>query len=221
MTTLPPDLLSGYKRFRGTRYREEALRYSELADGQSPQTLVIACADSRVDPATNFGAAPGELFVVRNVANLVPPCSTTTSDLHGTSAALEFAVCQLGVRDIVVMGHGDCGGVAASLATADNQSVGQFLGPWVDLLSDSRDKILGDKSLADQSARQTALEHEGICLSLENLMSFPFVADAARANRLALHGVWFAIGSGILHWFNGENGRFESIEAKSPSGDFM
>jgi carbonic anhydrase len=213
MTTLPPALTSGYKRFRGTRYREEALRYTQLADGQSPQTLIIACADSRVDPATIFGAAPGELFVVRNVANLVPPCSTTPSDLHGTSAALEFAVCQLGVRDIVVMGHGDCGGVAASLAAAENRPVGQFVAPWVDLLSHSRDNILADKSLTDQSARQTALEHDGICLSLENLMSFAFVADAIATKRLALHGVWFAIGSGILHWFNGETGRFESIEA--------
>lgn len=213
MTSLPPALTSGYKRFRGTRYREEALRYTELADSQSPQTLIIACADSRVDPATIFGAAPGELFVVRNVANLVPPCSTTPSDLHGTSAALEFAVCQLGVRDIVVMGHGDCGGVAASLAAAENRPVGQFLAPWVNLLSNARDSIFADKSLTDQSARQTALEHEGICLSLENLMSFPFVADAVVAKRLALHGVWFAIGSGLLHWFNGETGQFEFIEA--------
>ena len=212
MTTLPSDLLSGYERFRGTRYREEAARYNELAEGQAPQTMIIACADSRVDPATIFGAAPGELFVVRNVANLVPPCSTTPTDLHGTSAALEFAVCNLGIRNIVVMGHGNCGGIAASLATAENKSVGRFIAPWVDLLSNSRDSILGDDTLVDPAARQTALEHEGICLSLENLMSFPFVAEAVAAKRLALHGVWFAIGSGILHWYNGETCRFETIE---------
>jgi carbonic anhydrase len=213
MTALPQNLLSGYERFRTNRYREEARRYAELADGQSPGTMIIACADSRVDPATIFGAAPGELFVVRNVANLVPPCSTSTSDLHGTSAAIEFAVCQLGIRHIVVMGHGNCGGISASLATAENKSVGQFVKPWVDLLSDSRDAILADKSLTDQPARQTALEHEGVCLSLENLMSFPFVSEAVAANQLALHGVWFAIGSGILHWFNGDAGRFETIES--------
>ena len=212
MTALPPDLLSGYKRFRTNRYRDEARRYAELAEGQSPRTMIIACADSRVDPATIFSAAPGKLFVVRNVANLVPPCSTTPSDLHGTSAAIEFAVCQLGIRYIVVMGHGNCGGISAALATAENKSVGQFVKPWVDLLSDSRDAILADKSLTGQAAKQTALEHEGICLSLENLMSFPFIAEAVTANRLALHGVWFAIGSGILHWFNGEAGRFETIE---------
>jgi len=175
--------------------------------------MIIACADSRVDPATIFGAAPGELFVVRNVANLVPPCSTNPSDLHGTSAALEFAVCQLGVRDIVVMGHGDCGGVAAALAASENRTVGPFITPWVELLSEPRDSILGDTSLADRPAKQTALEHQGICLSLKNLMTFPFVSGAVATGRLTLHGVWFAIGSGILHWFNDETEQFESVEA--------
>lgn len=210
--TLPPHLITGYRRFRDTRYREEASRYAELADGQSPQTMIIACADSRVDPATIFGAAPGELFVVRNVANLVPPCSTTPSDLHGTSAALEFAVRDLAVRNIVVMGHGDCGGVNASFAAADNQSVGQFIAPWVGLLSAARDEILNDPALQDRAARQQALEFQGIFLSLKNLMSFPFIADAVAAGQLTLHGVWYSIGLGILHHLNGETGQFECVE---------
>ena len=213
MTTLPRDLLSGYKRFRTTRYREEAQRYTELAAGQSPQTMIIACADSRVDPATIFGAAPGELFVVRNVANLVPPFEDTPGDLHGTSAALEFAVCQLGVSDIVVLGHGGCGGVSASLATAENRSVGQFIGPWVELLSAQRDRILADGGLTDQAERQTALEYGGICQSLDNLRTFDFVSDAIAAGALTLHGAWFSIGNGILHWLDRDTGAFETIDA--------
>ena len=212
MTSLPADLLSGYRRFRSSRYREEANRYAALADSQSPKTMIIACADSRVDPATIFGAAPGELFVVRNVANLVPPWSDAADGLHGTSAALEFAVSELGVQNIVVLGHGGCGGVSASLATADNETVGQFIGPWVELLSASRDRVLADGSLKDMAARQTALEHNGIRQSLENLMSFSFVSDAVSQWGLTLHGAWFSIGNGILHWFNQESGAFETIE---------
>jgi carbonic anhydrase len=212
MTTLPSDLLSGYKRFRSTRYREEAARYSDLADGQAPETVIIACADSRVDPATIFGAAPGELFVVRNVANLVPPCTDSPDGLHGTSAALEFAVNGLGVRHIVVMGHGGCGGVAASLATAENKSVGRFIAPWVELLSVQRDRIIANASLADPADRQLALEHGGIRQSLENLMTFDFVADAVAGGALTLHGAWFAIGPGLLHWLNRDTGAFETID---------
>lgn len=213
MNSLPSDLLSGYHRFRSSRYREEANRYASLADSQSPRTMIIACADSRVDPATIFGAAPGELFVVRNVANLVPPCVDTPSDLHGTSAALEFAVTGLGIRNIVVMGHGGCGGVAASLASAGNVSVGQFIGPWVELLASPRDLVLADEGLLAPADRQLALEHHGIRQSLENLMSFEFVSSGVADGSLTLHGAWFSIGNGILHWFNREAGEFQAVEA--------
>jgi carbonic anhydrase len=213
MTSLPPDLLSGYRRFRAFRYREEADSYAALADSQSPRTMIIGCADSRVDPATIFGAAPGELFVVRNVANLVPPCIDTPSDLHGTSAALEFAVTGLGIQNIVVMGHGGCGGVSASLASADNVSVGHFIGPWVELLASSRDRVIANTDLTDPAARQTALEHLGIRQSLENLMSFAFVSEGVAEGNVSLHGAWFSIGNGILHWLNQETGEFETIDA--------
>lgn len=213
MTSLPPDLLSGYRRFRSTRYREEATRYAALADGQSPQTMIVACADSRVDPATIFGAAPGELFVVRNVANLVPPCVDSLTSLHGTSAALEFAVTQLGVKNVVVMGHGGCGGVSASLASVEDKSVGRFITPWVGLLSAQRDRIMADGTLKDPLERQTALEHGGIRQSLHNLMTFSFVSDAVAAGSLTLHGAWFSIGDGILYWFNSDTGGFETVDA--------
>jgi carbonic anhydrase len=126
----PSALIDGYKRFRGTRYPKEAARYAGLAEGQQPKTMLIACADSRVDPATIFGVAPGELFIVRNVANLVAPCVAPGASLHGTSAASEFAVNSLGVEDIVVMGHGRCGGIAASLAEAEDRPIEQFIAPW-------------------------------------------------------------------------------------------
>ncbi len=212
MKPLPADLIAGYRRFRSSRYREEADRYEDLADGQSPGTMIIACADSRVDPATIFGAAPGELFVVRNVANLVPPCVDTLTSLHGTSAALEFAITGLGVKNLVVMGHGGCGGVAASLATAENKWVGRYIAPWVDLLSVARDEVTADNSLESETQRQLALEQRGIRLSLENLMTFPFVSSAVAQGALTLHGAWFSIGDGILHWLNGETGEFETID---------
>jgi carbonic anhydrase len=212
MTSLPPDLVAGYRRFRGTRYPEEAARYHQLAEGQAPDIMIIACADSRVDPATIFGAAPGELFVVRNVANLVPPCETSSDGLQSTSAAIEFAVTELHVSHIVVMGHEDCGGIAASLAAADNRPVGQFIGPWVELLSGERDSVLADGTLADLAGRRAALEFRGIRQSLENLLTFPFVANAADEGLLTLHGTWFSVGNGVLYWFNRDTGEFETVE---------
>lgn len=208
----PPGLLDGYRRFRATRYLDEASRYAGLANGQSPRTMVIACADSRVDPATIFSVAPGELFVVRNVANLVPPCVDPRNGLHGTSAALEFAVESLHVEDIVVLGHGGCGGVAAAMAAADNRPVGKFIEPWVRLLNETRDSVLADDALSSEAERQTMLEHRGIRQSLDNLKTFPFIADAIAAGRLALHGAWFAIGLGELHWLNPETGRFDTVD---------
>jgi carbonic anhydrase len=209
VNTPPTALIDGYRRFRATRYPEEAARYAGLADGQAPKTMVIACADSRVDPATIFGVAPGELFIVRNVANLVPPCVAPSASLHGTSAALEFAVDSLRVENIVVMGHGGCGGIAASLAEADDRPIGQFITPWVSLLKDVRDEML---ATAPEDP-QTSLEHGGIRQSLENLKTFPFIAEAVAEGRLTLHGAWFAIGLGELHWLNGTTGHFDTITA--------
>jgi len=169
---IPVQLADGYRHFRGTRFTDEEARYRALAEGQSSQTMVIACADSRVDPATIFSAAPGELFVVRNVAALVPPCQPDAG-YHGTSAALEFAVTGLGIRDIVVLGHGLCGGISASLDAADSPPQGQFIGPWVDLLSPVRDRVLADKTLAGAEDRQRALERMAVLFSRHNLRGCP------------------------------------------------
>jgi len=203
---IPLALLAGYRRFRAERYPQEVERYRALAEGQRPEVMVIGCADSRVDPATIFSAGPGELFVVRNVAALVPP-NEEGGIYHGTSAALEFAVGVLGVADIVVLGHGGCGGVAASLAAAERQPVGRFIRPWVELLGEVRDELLAQAEPAE--GNQLALERLAVRRSLRNLETFPFVAEAVAAGRLALHGAWFAIAEGELHWLDPAGGDFE------------
>ena len=204
----PEELMIGYRRFRSGRYREQAARYASLGEGQDPDVMVIACCDSRADPAEIFDAAPGELFVVRNVANLVPPMDNG-GGLHGVSAAIEFAVTALKVKHIVVMGHGGCGGIAASLSAADQRPVGEFIAPWVELLDTARDEVLSE----NPKDAQLALEHRGIGQSITNLMTFPFVREAVEAGRLQLHGAWFAIASGRLHWRDSETGTFSIIEA--------
>ncbi|MCF6328398.1 MAG: carbonic anhydrase [Henriciella sp.] len=203
----PQNLIAGYRRFRSGAYREQAELYHKLGTGQTPEVMIIACADSRAEPAEIFAAAPGQLFIVRNVANLVPPYETIKG-LHGVSAALEFAVTALKVKHIVVMGHGGCGGVAASLSAADNRPVGEFIAPWVELLDTARSDVLAQ----DPHDPQTALEFAGVGQSLANLMSFPFVQAAIEAGQLSLHGSWFAIGLGELHWRDPETGAFSLID---------
>lgn len=207
---IPDELHEGYRRFRAGRYAEEAGRYEALARGQQPRTMVIGCADSRVDPATIFAAGPGELFVVRNVAALVPPCEETGAH-HGTSAALEFAVSVLGVSNIVVLGHGLCGGVAAALAAAEERPVGRFIRPWVELLADVRDEVIAHTRPGETENRQKALERMAVRQSLRNLASFPFIAEAAGAGRLRLDGAWFSIAEGALLWLDRETGAFEPV----------
>lgn len=207
---IPDSLLTGYRRFRDDRFRDEEARYRDLAGGQSPDTMIIACADSRVDPATIFAAAPGELFVVRNVAALVPPCETS-SGYHGTSAALEFAMTGIAVKNIVVMGHGLCGGVAASLAAAENVPAGTFIGPWVELLSGVRDDVLDDAAISGPVERQRALEWMGVLYSIGNLRTFPFIREAEQAGRLTLHGAWFSIAEAELYWHNVDTGAFDAV----------
>ena len=202
---MPAPLRAGYERFRRERFPSESVRYEMLASGQAPTTMIVGCADSRVDPATIFSAAPGELFVVRNVANLVPP-PDSTAGYHGTSAALEFAVTGLEVGDIVVLGHGLCGGVAASLQGAGGGE--SYIGAWVALLDDMRAEVMVDGGLENEAARQRALEFAAIMLSLENLRRFPFVAEREGAGTLRLHGAWFSIAEGALYWLDANRGGF-------------
>ncbi|MDG1827219.1 MAG: carbonic anhydrase [Henriciella sp.] len=200
------ELIEGYKSFRAGAYKEQVQLYRELGEGQDPDIMIIGCADSRAEPAEIFNAAPGQLFIVRNVANLVPPFDTS-GGLHGVSAALEFAVTALKVKHIVIMGHGGCGGVGACLSAAEDKPVGRFIAPWVQLLDETRDRVLA----GNPADPQTAVEHAGVGASLENLMTFPFVKEAVEAGSLQLHGAWFAIALGELKWRDNATGAFENI----------
>ncbi len=211
MQKISPELMAGYGRFRAERFANEAERFRTLALGQSPHTMIIGCADSRVDPATIFSAAPGELFVVRNVAALVPPFEESGT-YHGTSAALEFAVTGLQVANIIVLGHGLCGGVAAALAVGDRQPVGRFIRPWVELLAEARNQVMQQIESSHTAARQKSLERLAIVQSLHNLLSFPFVAQAISEGKLTLGGAWFSIAEGELHWLDRERGVFERVD---------
>lgn len=207
---IPRELEAGYRRFREERFIGEAERYRALAKGQQPETMIIACADSRVDPASIFSAAPGQLFVVRNVAALVPPFEETGT-YHGTSAALEFAVVELKVANIVVMGHGMCGGIAAALAGADQRPVGKFIGPWVGMLADIRDPLLASGKQDLRNLPPKVLERLAVKHSLENMMGFPFVRSAIEQGHLTLHGAWFSIAEGELEWLDWRTGSFAPI----------
>lgn len=203
------DMIDGYYKFRGTEWLEERERWRELAEGQSPKVMVISCSDSRVDPATIFGTRPGEIFVVRNVAALVPPFETG-GGRHGVSAAIEFAVTVLGVEEIVVLGHGACGGVKASLTQSvvgAEPGKGGFVAAWIDLLDDAREKVAAEHGTGPEG--QTALEQEGVKVSIENLKTFPFIAERLDAGTLKLRGAVFAISDGKLKVLQ-ESGVFEA-----------
>ncbi|HEX8514119.1 MAG TPA: carbonic anhydrase [Allosphingosinicella sp.] len=198
-------LIDGYRRFREADWARERARWSQLAEGQSPRVMVIACSDSRVDPTQIFDSGPGEMFVVRNVAALVPPYETTGGH-HGVSAALEFAVTQLEVEEVVVMGHGFCGGCAAALTGQFDDAAhgeGHFIADWIELLRDARDKVR-----AEHGEDFRAMELEGVRVSLTNLRTFPWVRERESDGRLKLHGAYFAISDGVLHLLDEASGEF-------------
>jgi carbonic anhydrase len=201
-------LIDGYHRFRDDGWANQRKRWAELSQGQSPKVMVIACSDSRVDPATVFDTNPGEMFVARNVANLVPPFETD-GGRHGVSAALEFAVTQLEVPEIVVLGHGGCGGIAAALTKRfDGCAPGEggFIAHWIDLLDDARDHVWAHHG----PDATDVLEREGIKVSLANLRTFPCIREREAAGTLTLHGALFAIDDGILHVLDEASGVFLS-----------
>jgi carbonic anhydrase len=205
-------LIDGYRQFRGGAYASQVAVYRQLAEGQQPTTMIVGCSDSRVDPATIFSAGPGELFVVRNVANLVPPFTNDTFH-HGTSAALEFAVNHLKVEQIVVMGHGECGGIHVCMEAAHGRPASHFIGPWVEIAAPARDKVLMTQGSASEADQRRSLERAAILNSLENLKTFPFVREAMESRGLALEGAWFSIAEGALYWLDRETGEFRLVEA--------
>lgn len=187
------SLLEGYARFRATEWERHRQRFERLAErGQQPRTMVVACSDSRVDPQMIFDAGPGELFVVRNVANLVPPYAPDGRD-HGTGAALEFGVRGLGVADLVVLGHGLCGGIRA-LLDGTPAHLSDYVLPWVRIAAPVRRGTL-DCTPEDP---QLHAEHAVVRLSLANLRTYPWIAEAEAALRLRLHGAHFDVRHGVL-----------------------
>lgn len=209
MTNFPEKLLAGYTNFKSGRLEKEATQYKELAEkGQAPETMIIVCSDSRSAPEAIFDSGPGELFVVRNVANLVPPYNPEGA-YHSIPAALEFAVTALKVKNIVVMGHALCGGIKAALSeggeplTKDN-----FVGKWIAQLEETAETVKSQSELSD-SEKQKKLEHSSVNKSVQNLRSFPFISALESENKLSVHGAWFDISSGDLWLMDEEKASFE------------
>ena len=206
-------LVEGYRRFRKSGYEAQRERFEQLAhEGQSPELMVIACSDSRVDPAHVFDVDPGQIFVMRNVAALVPPFETTAGQ-HGVSAALEFAVEVLRVRQILVLGHGRCGGCQAALTEAMKGAApgeGGFIAQWISLLDEARETVVARYGVEGRSAER-AMEEAAVKVSLANLRTFPNVRAREERGELILRGAFFAIADGILHALDEKSGTFEPV----------
>ena len=210
--TIPKRLIDGYAAFRGGRLHDEQERYRELGEtGQSPEVMVIGCCDSRVSPEVIFNARPGELFVVRNVANLVPPY-TPDGAQRAVSAALEFAVQALKVKHIVVLGHARCGGIRAYTEPGVPLSPGDFIGKWMALIAPAAEAVGPASQFGTRDDYLAHLERVSIAKTLDNLMTFPCVRILVERGRLSLHGAYFGVATGELSVLDQSQGRFQSVE---------
>jgi len=207
-------MLEGYRRFRATGWANQRTRWDDFREGQSPRVMIIACSDSRVDPTQIFDTNPGEIFVVRNVAALVPPFETNPGR-HGVSAAVEFAVQILGVEEILVMGHGLCGGCSAAL-TQDLHGAppgeGGFIASWISMLDDARAEVIAEHGDDRSRVAYRAMEQAAVKVSLANLRTFPWIREKEANNVLSLKGAFFAISDGVLHILDERTGQFAAYE---------
>jgi carbonic anhydrase len=211
--TFPQRLIDGYGAFANGRLQSEQHRYRELAEhGQTPEIMVIGCCDSRVSPEVIFDARPGELFVVRNVANLVPPFETQGA-YHGVSAALEFGVAALKVKHIVVLGHAHCGGIKAFAEDAEPLSPGDFIGRWMSLMAPAAEKV-GPRGSRSREEYIEQMEKASIVNTLDNLMTFPRVRTLVERSAILLHGAYFGVASGELSVLDKETGEFWPVKPK-------
>jgi carbonic anhydrase len=206
--SFPERLIEGYRAFARGRLAAEQARYGELAEsGQVPEVMVIGCCDSRVSPSVIFDTRPGEIFTLRNVANLVPPYRPDEGH-HGVSAALEYAVQALKVRHVVVLGHALCGGVRAFADDSAPLSASDFIGKWVELMRPAADAAGPREDYASVTDYLTALEQQSVVHALDNLMTFPYVRIRVERGELALHGAYFGVATGQLSIYDRENGGF-------------
>ncbi|MDD4978012.1 MAG: carbonic anhydrase [Gallionella sp.] len=207
----PKLLIEGFARFRGNHFSAEDVMYRNLVEqGQTPKVLIVGCCDSRVDPALIFDCAPGDLFVIRNVANLVPPVEGRAGH-HGTTAALEYGVRNLCVEHIVVLGHAQCGGIATLMKTAGNTDSESFIDDWMKLAEAARVSVARDLASASDAQRQHECEKRAILVSLQNLRTFPWITERVAAGSLTLHGWYFDIEQGQLLGYEEENSRFVQL----------
>ena len=214
----PQRLIEGYNAFLKERLPREQSRFRELAEtGQRPEIMVIGCCDSRVSPEAIFDAGPGELFVVRNVANIVPPYAPD-GHAHGVSAAIEFGVGGLGVKHIVVLGHARCGGVRAFAEEAAPLSPGDFIGKWMKLMQPAAQKT--QRGELSQDDYLTRLEHANIVNSLDNLMTFPRLAKLIEGRQIAAHGAYFGVATGDLSVLDRASGTFRRVAAEAHAEAF-
>lgn len=208
--------IAGFRKFRDRYFNDDDSVYRRvLQSGQSPKTMIIACSDSRVDPAMLSGASPGEIFVVRNVANLVPPFEVQ-GKFHGVSSAIEFAVENIRVENIIVLGHRQCGGIRSLMLNQHKPtSSSSFVSRWMEIARDAKEKVLAANPPATTPEQEDLLcrhcELESIIVSLQNLRTFPFIQVAIKEGRLNLHGVYFDLESGELSQLNEQTGTFENI----------
>lgn len=210
---LPAYLVKRYRGWKATSFSENRAWYRHLADeGQHPRAMIISCCDSRVHVTAIFGADQGEFFIHRNIANLVPPHKPDGLQ-HGTSAAVEYAVTALKVAHVIVVGHSNCGGVQGcadmcSGAAPELEEKSSFVGRWMDILRPGYERV---KDIADPAERNRALEKESVLVSLNNLMTFPFVKSAVESNKLTLHGLWNDIGEGGVEEYDPASGLFRPV----------
>jgi carbonic anhydrase len=218
--SFPQRLIEGYRAFLDGRLPREQDRYRELAEtGQSPKVMVIGCSDSRVSPEVIFDARPGELFVVRNVANIVPPYAPD-GQAHGVSAALEFGVVALKVRHIVVLGHAHCGGVKAFAEKAEPLSPGDFIGNWMRLMAPAAEKVGAHDGIAWPDYL-TRLEQANVANSLDNLKTFPRLRKLIERGQVAIHGAYFGVATGQLSVRDETTGEFLPVAASDHARLFV
>lgn len=211
MTRGVDKMIEGYRRFRSGPFEtSRPLIENLVAEGQRPEVCVVACSDSRVDPAIVFQSDPGDLFIIRNVANLVPPMEEEDAR-HGTGAALEFAVRGLGVKHLVVLGHAHCGGVKAMMTADPDDDTYTFLPSWVSMLSTAHRRVLATMPGAGAEAQTRACEQNAVLVSLENLTTFPWARERVESGGLRLHGWYIDIATATLSVYDGETENFEPV----------